>query len=106
MPEWRYATNVASIVKVFSLYGFHVPINKIHETVNSQVALILKEEREKQGLSLNLLAEKAGLSRQAIAFVERELRTPSLDTLLRMASALKIPPEKIIARARRRAKTK
>ena len=66
----------------------------------SQVAYILKEEREKQCLSLNSLSEKAGLSRQTITFIEQELRTPNLDTLLRITSALNIELESVITRAR------
>ena len=36
------------------------------------------------------LAARAGLSQAMISFVERELRNPTLDTLLRMASALEV----------------
>ncbi len=60
----------------------------------------------KRGLSLNSLSEKAGLSRQTISFIEQELRTPNLDTLLRITSALGVDLEKVIAQARLRAKGK
>lgn len=63
----------------------------------------MKEEREKKGVSLNLLSEKAGLSRQTISFIEQELRIPTLDTLVRISIALEIDLEKIIAKARKRA---
>lgn len=82
-----------------------MPINK-YEAVCSHVARLLKEKREKRGLSLNLLAEKAGLSRQTISFIEQELRTPNLETLLRITSALGVDLEKIIAKARKLAKDK
>jgi transcriptional regulator with XRE-family HTH domain len=82
-----------------------VRINK-YEAVCSHVARLLKEKREKCGLSLNLLAEKAGLSRQTISFIEQELRTPNLETLLRITSALGVDLEKIIAKARKLAKDK
>jgi DNA-binding XRE family transcriptional regulator len=101
-----HATNVASVVKPASLYGFNVSSNKKHEAVCSHVARLLKQEREKRGLSLNLLAEKSGLSRQTVSFIEQELRTPNLDTLLRITSALEINLEKIIAQARKQAKDK
>ena len=39
-------------------------------------------------MSMNRLAEKSGLSLSMISFVERGLRKPTLDTLLRIASAL------------------
>jgi len=54
----------------------------------------------KRGLSLNVLAERAGLSRQMVSYVEQEERNPSLDTLLRIADVIQTPLEKIIQRAR------
>lgn len=69
------------------------------EAICSQVARLLKEEREKRGFSLNLLSEKAGLSRQTITFVEQELRNPTLDTLLRLTLAMEIELADIIKRA-------
>jgi predicted transcriptional regulator len=99
--ERANATSVASFVNVYFLYGFPVPVDRTPEAICSQVARLLKEERQKQGLSLNLLAEKAGLARQTVTFVEQELRTPTLDTLLRLTSGLGVDLEKIIARARK-----
>ena len=83
-----------------------MPTDHLHEAICSQVARLLKEERQRRGLSLNLLAEKAGLSRQTITFVEQELRIPSLETLLRITTALGVDLEKIIARARKLASSK
>ena len=78
-----------------------MPVNRTPEAISSQVARLLKEEREKQSISLNLLAQKAGLSRQTVAFIEQGLRNPTLNTFFRLASALNIEPEKIIAQARK-----
>jgi transcriptional regulator with XRE-family HTH domain len=78
-----------------------VPLNRECDAICSEVARLLKEERESQGVSLNSLAERAGLSRQAVAFVEQELRSPSLDTLMRLTIGLEIKLEDIISRARR-----
>ena len=71
------------------------------EAISSQIARLLKAEREKRGISLNLLAQKAGVSRQTVAFIEQGLRNPTLNTLFRLTSALEVEPEKIIARARK-----
>ncbi|MEJ0089425.1 MAG: helix-turn-helix transcriptional regulator [Limisphaerales bacterium] len=76
-------------------------VSKISEAVCSQVARLLKEERAKCGLSLNLVAQKAGLSRQTVTFIEQEQRIPTLDTLLRLTLALDIDLEKVIAKARK-----
>jgi len=88
------------------LYWLGVPANKTYEAICSQVARLLRAEREKRGFSLNLLAERAGLARQTITFVEQEQRTPNLETLLRMTAALGVDLEEIIAKARKLAKNK
>ena len=73
--------------------------NKSHQAVCARVAKILRQEREKRGLSMNLVAERAGLSQQMVSYVEREMRNPTLETLLRIAGALEVDLAKIISRA-------
>lgn len=75
--------------------------DKLREAVGSHVAKLLKAEREKQKLSLKALAEKAGLARQTITFIEREVQSPSFDTMLRIAHALNVDLAKIIAQAQK-----
>ena len=45
---------------------------------------------------MNRLAEKAGLSRSMVSYVERGMRNPTLDTLLRIAEALNLDLWKLI----------
>lgn len=73
------------------------PIQK----VCSAVAIVLKRERLKQEMSLTRLAEKAGLSRQMVSYVERGLRVPGLDTLLRITRVLGLDAADILKRAQR-----
>lgn len=73
------------------------------EEISSQVARLLKAQREQHDFSLNLLAQKSGLSRQTISYVEQEVQSPSLDTLLRLTQALEIDLEKLISQARKAA---
>jgi transcriptional regulator with XRE-family HTH domain len=80
-----------------------VPTDKLTDAVSSHVANLLREEREKRDLSLQLLAEKSGIARQTISYVEQEVQSPSLDTLLRITSAMGVDLAKIIARAQKRA---
>jgi len=47
------------------------------------------------------LAEKAGLSQQMVSYVERGMRIPSLDTLLRMTDALEVDLSALLAEARK-----
>ena len=67
---------------------------------------LLKTEREKRGLSLNVLAQKAGLARQTVSYEEQQVQNPALDTLLRITSVLEIDLETIIAKARKMAITR
>jgi len=72
--------------------------------VCSEVARILRRERQKRGLTLAAVAAGAGLSYQMVSFVEKETRNPTLDTLLRIATALEIDLPEIIRRAQSTAK--
>lgn len=67
--------------------------------ISSEVARILREERLQRGFSMNLVSERAGLSRPMISLVERELRKPTLDTLLRMTEAMEIDLVEVLKRA-------
>jgi transcriptional regulator with XRE-family HTH domain len=69
----------------------------------SELAHLLKAERLRQKLSLNVLSARAGLNRQTVTFIEEEQRTPTLDTLLRLTDVLGVPLEDLIQKARRRA---
>jgi transcriptional regulator with XRE-family HTH domain len=86
-----------------SRYFFGVSNDKLRETVSFHFARLLKEEREKQKVSLHALARKAGLARQTITFIETEAQSPTLDTMFRITSALGVDLAKLIGRAQRRA---
>ena len=47
-------------------------------------------------MSMTALAAKAGLSLTMISFVEREIRKPTMDTLLRIADALEVDLWKLL----------
>ena len=72
---------------------------RVRQSVSSNVARLLRQERERQGISMTSLAEKAGLSQQMVSYVERELRNPTLDTLLRITDALGVELSTLIKRA-------
>jgi transcriptional regulator with XRE-family HTH domain len=54
-----------------------------------------------RGLSMNTVAECAGLSQQMVSNVERGLRKPTFDTLLRIAMTLEITLRAFVASAER-----
>jgi len=60
---------------------------------------ILRREREKRHLSMNAVAERAGLSQQMVSYVERELRNPTLETILRIAAAIEVDVVQVMREA-------
>lgn len=71
------------------------------QTVSNQVVRLLRREREKRGLSKYALAERSGISQQAIGYMERGLKRPSLETVLRVADALEVDLADVIKQARK-----
>ncbi len=58
--------------------------------------LVLAETRKKRGVSQEELAEIAGLDRTFISLLERGKRQPSLTSMLTLAKALNIKPDKLL----------
>ena len=100
----RVATIVASFVKHVQLYQWIVSDDDLNDSICAQVAGFLEKERERQHISLNALAQRAGLSRQTVRFIEKQERNPTLLTLLRISSVLGLKAEDVVAEARRKSK--
>jgi transcriptional regulator with XRE-family HTH domain len=64
-----------------------------------RIIQLLKEERERRGLSKYAVAQGSGLSQPSIGYIEKGLRIPSLETVLRLAQAMKADLPEIIKRA-------
>jgi transcriptional regulator with XRE-family HTH domain len=73
--------------------------DKTHHAVCVHIVRLLREEREARRLSKYAMAGRSGLSEQMIGYVERGLRQPSLETIVRMASALDVDLARVITRA-------
>ena len=56
----------------------------------------LREQRQKQGLTLERLAEKANLSSNFVGAIERGLKEPSLSTLIGILNALDVPADVLL----------
>ncbi len=76
------------------------------EAVCLSVIHALREERLRQGLSMERLARQAGLSQGMISLVERDLRNPTLDTLLRIAEVLEVDLGRVLTKAAAKVKPK
>lgn len=64
-----------------------------------EVVRLLSAERIRRELSMNRLAEKSGLSQSMISLLERGMRSPTLDTLLRVAIALDVDLSELLKKA-------
>ena len=59
---------------------------------------VLRELRLKAGYSQEALADAAGCDRTFIGMLERGQRQPTLETLFKIANALRVAPAALVAR--------
>jgi transcriptional regulator with XRE-family HTH domain len=76
------------------------PSDKQRQAVIANVAKALRDTRVRKGLSMSAVAERAGISQQMVSYVERQMRMPTIDTVLRMSEALAIDPSELLRKAR------
>jgi transcriptional regulator with XRE-family HTH domain len=66
------------------------------DATREQLGLNLRRHRERLGLSQEKLADLCGLDRTEISLLECGLRFPRLDTLVKIARALKLSPAELL----------
>lgn len=71
---------------------------KTRQIILREVARVLREERERRGLSMTQLGRKCGLSQQSISYIERGMRVPNLETLLNITDALGLDLSDVLVR--------
>lgn len=98
-------TIVIYLVNSQGSYQRNVAKNSLRQAVAKHVIRLIRESREKQGLSMNSVAQRSGLSQGMVSLVEHGLRNPSLDTLLRLAEALDVDLGDLIKKAKKAALT-
>jgi transcriptional regulator with XRE-family HTH domain len=76
-------------------------VNRNAQALCVKALSLLQKERERRKLSKYFVAQESGLSPQMIGYVERGMRNPTLETVLRMAEAMNVDFEDIIRRARK-----
>lgn len=94
---------VSSLVKHPSAYKRAVGRNFQQGEILRQLAILLRERREKLHFSMNEVAARAGLSHAMVSRVEKCERMPTVETLLRMANALQMEAPSLLAKAIKRA---
>jgi len=63
------------------------------------LALVIQKRRKELKLSLTQLGVRAGLSQQSVSYLEREMRSPNIETLLMVSCGLDIELSELIRRA-------
>ena len=61
------------------------------------VGSVMREIREKKGISQEVISGLADIGRTHLSAIERGLRKPTLETLFRIADALNIKASEIVA---------
>ena len=59
-----------------------------YEATRREIIRLLKEERERRKLSNYAVAQRCGVSESMLSLVERNLRNPSLELILRVADGI------------------
>jgi transcriptional regulator with XRE-family HTH domain len=72
------------------------------DEICAEVVQLLIQERKRQGISGNIVAEKSGLSQSLISSLETNPWNPTLDTLLRIGDVLKVDVGELISQARKK----
>ena len=62
------------------------------------VGYVIQQEREKRGLSQEVVSGFAGIGRTHLSAIERGERRPTLDTFFRLAEALRMRPSELTAK--------
>ena len=70
-----------------------------HQIVCAEVVRLLRQERERRKLSCYAVAQRSGVSQSMLSLVERGLRNPTLELLLRIADGIEIDLSAVLKKA-------
>ena len=73
--------------------AYNIANNRKHYAGDNQIMNSLKEQRTRRGLSVRQLAAKANVDPSAISQLENDRRKAQQTTLIKLATALEVPPE-------------
>jgi transcriptional regulator with XRE-family HTH domain len=76
-----------------------VPSIAYYESIRKEIIRLLREEREGRKLSKYAVAQRSGVSESMVGLVERGLRNPSIELLLRMSDGVGADLSVIITKA-------
>ncbi|MBE2204070.1 MAG: helix-turn-helix transcriptional regulator [Chthoniobacterales bacterium] len=73
--------------------------NPERENIIGRLRELLRDERLRQKLSINEVATRSGLSRAMVSGMEKGMRIPTIDSLLRIAEALGVDLYNVLEKA-------
>jgi transcriptional regulator with XRE-family HTH domain len=71
-----------------------------YEAARKEIVRLLKAERERRKLSNYAVAQRCGVSESMLSLVERNLRNPSLELILRVADGIGADLPRLISEAK------
>jgi DNA-binding XRE family transcriptional regulator len=77
---------------------------RYYEAVRAEIIRLLKQERERRKLSRYAVSQRSGVSQTMLSRVERGLRNPTLELVLRIADGIGTDLPAVIKKAQRTAK--
>ena len=70
-----------------------------YEAVCAEIIRLLREEREKRKITNYMVSRKSGVSESMLSLVDRGLRNPSMEIMLRIADAAEADLPALIKKA-------
>lgn len=81
-----------------------MPKREQHQAICVEVIRELRREREKRGLSKYAVSQQSGVSQSMLSLIERDMRNPSLETLLKIAEAIGVDLSAVLKNATAKAR--
>lgn len=78
-----------------------MPTIEHYEALRSDIIRLLRAERERRKLSKYTVAQRSGVSQSMLSLVERGLRNPTMELMLRIADGIGADLSLIIKQAQR-----
>jgi transcriptional regulator with XRE-family HTH domain len=72
-----------------------------YQAVCAEIIRLLREERKKRNLSNYAVSQKSGVSESMLSLVDRGLRNPSMELMLRIADGVGVGLPALIQKAQR-----
>jgi transcriptional regulator with XRE-family HTH domain len=76
-----------------------VPNTGHHEAIRVEIVRLLRQERERRKLSKYVVSKRSGVSQSMLSLVERGLRNPTMELMLRIADGIGVDLSSLVKKA-------